>query len=143
MQKTSLVIMAAGIGSRFGQGIKQLTAVGPSGEIIVDYSVHDAIEAGFNKIIFVIRNDIKKDFDEVIGCRIAKVCDVEYAYQELEDIPSDFDVPFNRVKPWGTGQVVLACKELIHEPFVVINADDYYGKEALLHAWLCIEKYFK
>ena len=132
MQKTTLVIMAAGIGSRFGQGIKQLTAVGPSGEIIVDYSVHDAIEAGFNKIIFVIRHDILKDFEDVIGKRIRKVCDVEYAFQELDDIPSDFDIPADRVKPWGTGQAVLACKGLIHEPFAVINADDYYGKEAFV-----------
>ena len=130
MQKTTLVIMAAGIGSRFGQGIKQLTAVGPSGEIIVDYSVYDALAAGFNKIIFVIRRDIRRDFGEVIGRRMRKICDVEYAYQELEDIPSDFDVPLGRVKPWGTGQAVLACRDLIHEPFAVINADDYYGKEA-------------
>ncbi len=130
MQKTTLVIMAAGIGSRFGQGIKQLTAVGPSGEIIVDYSVYDALAAGFNKIIFVIRRDIRRDFEEVIGRRMHKICDVEYAYQELEDIPSDFDVPLGRVKPWGTGQAVLACRDLIHEPFAVINADDYYGKEA-------------
>ena len=130
MQKTTLVIMAAGIGSRFGQGIKQLTAVGPSGEIIVDYSVYDALAAGFNKIIFVIRRDIRRDFEEVIGRRMRKICDVEYAYQELEDIPFDFDVPLGRVKPWGTGQAVLACRDLIHEPFAVINADDYYGKEA-------------
>ena len=130
MQKTTLVIMAAGIGSRFGQGIKQLTAVGPSGEIIVDYSVYDALAAGFNKIIFVIRQDIRRDFEEVIGRRMRKICDVEYAYQELEDIPFDFDVPLGRVKPWGTGQAVLACRDLIHEPFAVINADDYYGKEA-------------
>ncbi len=130
MQKTTLVIMAAGIGSRFGQGIKQLTAVGPSGEIIVDYSVYDALAAGFNKIIFVIRQDIRQDFEEVIGRRMRKICAVEYAYQELEDIPFDFDVPLGRTKPWGTGQAVLACKDLIHEPFAVINADDYYGKEA-------------
>lgn len=132
MQKTTLVIMAAGIGSRFGEGIKQLTAVGPSGEIIVDYSIHDAIEAGFNKIIFVIRKDIQKDFEEVIGRRIAKICDVEYAFQELEDLPEGFKLPEDRIKPWGTGQAVLACKDLIHEPFAVINADDYYGKEAFV-----------
>lgn len=132
MQKTTLVIMAAGIGSRFGEGIKQLTSVGPSGEIIVDYSVHDAIEAGFNKIIFVIRKDIHKDFEEIIGHRIAKKCHVEYAFQELEDLPEGFSVPEDRIKPWGTGQAVLACKDLIHEPFAVINADDYYGKEAFV-----------
>ena len=132
MQKTSLVIMAAGIGSRFGQGIKQLTKVGPSGEIIVDYSIHDALEAGFNKIIFVIRKDIYDDFEEIIGKRISKLCDVEYAFQEMEDLPEGFTVPEGRVKPWGTGQAVLACKDLIHEPFAVINADDYYGKEAFV-----------
>ncbi len=132
MQKTTLIIMAAGIGSRFGAGIKQLTPVGPSGEIIVDYSIHDAIEAGFNKIVFVTRQDIKRDFDKIIGDRISKICDVDYAFQEMEDIPSDFDVPFNRVKPWGTGQAVLACKDIVKEPFAVINADDYYGKEAFV-----------
>ena len=132
MQKTTLIIMAAGIGSRFGAGIKQLTPVGPSGEIIVDYSIHDALEAGFNKIVFVTRSDIKHEFDKVIGDRIAKICDVDYAFQELDDIPTDFDVPFNRVKPWGTGQAVLACKGIVKEPFAVINADDYYGKEAFV-----------
>lgn len=132
MQKTTLVIMAAGIGSRFGEGIKQLTAVGPSGEIIVDYSVYDALAAGFNKIVFVIRKDIHKDFDEVIGNRISKKCDIEYAYQELSDLPDGFSVPEGRIKPWGTGQAVLACKDLVHEPFAVINADDYYGKEAFV-----------
>ncbi|MBR0134021.1 nucleotidyltransferase [Candidatus Saccharibacteria bacterium] len=132
MQKVTLVIMAAGIGSRFGEGIKQLTSVGPSGEIIVDYSIHDAIEAGFNKIIFVIRKDIHKTFEEIIGHRISKKCQVEYAFQELEDLPRGFSVPSDRIKPWGTGQAVLACKDLIHEPFAVINADDYYGKEAFV-----------
>lgn len=124
--------MAAGIGSRFGQGIKQLTKVGPSGEIIVDYSIHDALEAGFNKIVFVIRKDIREEFDEVIGKRISKLCEVEYAFQEMNDLPESFTVPEGRVKPWGTGQAVLACKDLIHEPFAIINADDYYGKEAFM-----------
>ena len=132
MQKTTLVIMAAGIGSRFGEGIKQLTSVGPSGEIIVDYSVHDALEAGFNKIIFVIRKDIHKDFDEINGHRIAQKCEIEYAFQELDDLPKGCKLPKDRVKPWGTGQAVLACKDLIHEPFAIINADDYYGKEAFV-----------
>lgn len=131
MQKTTLVIMAAGIGSRFGEGIKQLTAVGPSGEIIVDYSVHDALEAGFNKIVFVIRHDIFDAFREVIGDRLAKKCEIVYAFQELNDLPKGFKLPKDRVKPWGTGQAVLACKGLINEPFAIINADDYYGKEAL------------
>lgn len=140
---TSLLIMAAGIGSRFGGGIKQLEPVGPNGEIIMDYSIHDAIEAGFNKIVFIIRRDIEDDFREIIGNRIEKICDklgvkVEYAFQSLEDIPDGFVMPSERKKPWGTGQAVLAAKECINEPFAVINADDYYGKEAFikLHDYL-------
>ena len=140
---TALVIMAAGIGSRFGGGIKQLEPVGPNGEIIMDYSIHDAIAAGFNKIIFIIRKDIEADFREVIGDRIeevAKKYDVEiaYAYQELKELPKGVELPTRRTKPWGTGQAVLACKEVLHEPFAVINADDYYGKEAFvkLHDFL-------
>lgn len=131
---TSLVIMAAGLGSRFGQGIKQLTPVGPSGEIIIDYSVRDAIEAGFNKIVFVIRKDLEADFREVIGDRLAASCDCEiaYAYQNMEDVPTGYTVPEGRKKPWGTGQAILACKALIHEPFAIINADDYYGKTAFV-----------
>lgn len=129
---TTLVIMAAGIGSRFGGGIKQLEPVGPSGEIIMDYSIHDALEAGFNKIIFIIRKDLEKDFKEVIGNRIEKICDVAYAYQELDNLPSGFTKPEDRTKPWGTGQAVLSCKGILNEPFVVINADDYYGKEAFV-----------
>ena len=130
MQKTTLVIMAAGMGSRFGSGIKQLTPVGPSGEIIMDYSIHDALEAGFNKIVFIIRRDLEKDFQKIIGNRIQKFCEVAYAYQELDQLPEGFSVPEGRIKPWGTGHAVLTCKELIHEPFAVINADDYYGKQA-------------
>lgn len=129
--KTTLVIMAAGIGSRFGTGIKQMEPVGPSGEIIIDYSIHDAIEAGFDKIVFVIRNDIAADFKEVIGSRIEKKIEVAYAYQELTDIPEGFEVG-NRTKPWGTGHAVLACKGLVNEPFAIINADDYYGKECFV-----------
>jgi len=130
MKKTSLVIMAAGIGSRFGGGIKQLAPVGPSGEIIMDYSIHDALEAGFDKIIFIIRKDLEKDFKEIIGNRIEKIAPVEYAYQEMDDLPEGFSVPEGRKKPWGTGQAILAARDLIKEPFLVINADDYYGKEA-------------
>lgn len=129
MKKTSLVIMAAGIGSRFGGGIKQLEPVGPNGEIIMDYSIHDALEAGFDKIIFIIRRDLEKDFKEIIGNRIEKIAPVEYAFQEMGDLPQGFDVPEGRKKPWGTGQAVLAARNVIHEPFLVINADDYYGKE--------------
>lgn len=135
--KTALVIMAAGLGSRYGGGIKQLEGVGPNGEIIMDYSIHDAIEAGFNKIIFIIRKDIEPDFMEVIGDRIEKMCaqhgvEVQYAYQSLTDLPDGIQPVGERKKPWGTGQAVLACRELIQEPFVVINADDYYGKEAFV-----------
>ncbi len=130
MKDTALVIMAAGIGSRFGGGIKQLAPVGPNGEIIMDYSIHDALEAGFNKIVFIIRKDLEKDFKEVIGNRIEKLAKVEYAYQELDALPEGFSVPEGRKKPWGTGQAVLAVKGIVKEPFLVINADDYYGKEA-------------
>lgn len=129
MKDTTLVIMAAGIGSRFGGGIKQLAPVGPSGEIIMDYSIYDALEAGFTKIVFIIRRDLEKDFKEIIGNRIAKAAKVEYAYQELEKLPEGFSIPEGRKKPWGTGHAVLMVKELVHEPFLVINADDYYGKE--------------
>lgn len=130
MKNTTLVIMAAGIGSRFGGGIKQLAPVGPNGEIIMDYSIHDALEAGFNKIIFIIRRDLEQDFKEIIGQRIEKVAEVAYAFQELGDLPEGFAVPEGRKKPWGTGQAVLTVKGMVHEPFLVINADDYYGKEA-------------
>lgn len=129
MKETTLVIMAAGIGSRFGGGIKQLAPVGPGGEIIMDYSIHDALEAGFNKIIFIIRKDLEKDFKEIIGNRIEKLAPVEYAYQELDDLPDGYQVPEGRKKPWGTGQAVLTIKGLVKGPFLVINADDYYGEE--------------
>lgn len=129
MKDTTLVIMAAGIGSRFGGGIKQLAPVGPGGEIIMDYSIHDALEAGFNKIIFIIRKDLEADFKEIIGNRIEKVAHVEYAFQELDALPEGYSVPEGRKKPWGTGQAVLTIKGMVHEPFLVINADDYYGKE--------------
>lgn len=132
MQDTTLVVMAAGIGSRFGGGIKQLTPVGPNGEIIIDYSIHDALEAGFNKVVFIIRKDIEEEFRRVIGDRMEKKCKVEYAFQEKEKLPEGYSVPEGRVKPWGTGQAVLACKGIVKEPFAVINADDYYGKEAFV-----------
>lgn len=130
--ETTLVIMAAGIGSRFGGGIKQLEPVGPNGEIIMDYSIKDALEAGFNKIVFIIRKDLEEDFREVIGNRIEKICDVSYVFQEADDLPAGFTKPENRKKPWGTGQAVLACKGTVDGPFIVINADDYYGKEAFV-----------
>ncbi|MDO4488971.1 MAG: sugar phosphate nucleotidyltransferase [Eubacteriales bacterium] len=138
MKKTALVIMAAGIGSRFGGGIKQLAKLGPNGEIIIDYSIHDALEAGFNKIIFIIRKDIEADFKEVIGDRISKIADVEYAFQSLDDLPEGFSVPEGRKKPWGTGQAILAARKLIDCPFAVINADDFYGAEGFrrVHEYL-------
>ncbi len=143
MSKISLLIMAAGIGSRFGGGIKQLEPVGLKDEIIMDYSIFDAIEAGFNKIIIVIRKDIEADFKERIGNRIETICaernvEVAYAFQDMADIPAGFEIPKDRTKPWGTGQAVLAAKDVINEPFAVINADDYYGKKAFvqLYNWL-------
>ena len=126
----TLVIMAAGIGSRYGGGIKQLASVGPSGEIIMDYSVYDALEAGFNKIVFVIRKDLEADFKEIIGNRMEQICHVEYAFQEKDDLPAGFTVPEGRTKPWGTGHAILAVRDIVKEPFAVINADDYYGKAA-------------
>lgn len=130
MKNTTLVIMAAGIGSRFGGGIKQLTPFGPSGEIIMDYSIYDAIKAGFNKVVFVIRKSMLDDFKAIIGNRIEKLIPVAYAFQEMDDLPDGYSVPEGRVKPWGTGQAILACRGIVQEPFAVINADDYYGRDA-------------
>ena len=142
MKKTTLVIMAAGIGSRFGGGIKQLEPLGPNGEVIMEYSIHDAIEAGFNKVVFIIRREMEDYFKEVVGDKIAGICEVAYAYQNIEDLPTGFTNPAERKKPWGTGQAVLACKGIVNEPFMVINADDYYGKEAFatVHDFLVNEQ---
>ena len=141
MKKTALVIMAAGIGSRFGGGIKQLAKLGPGGEIIIDYSIHDALKAGFNKIVFIIRKDIEKDFREVIGDRIEKIAEVSYAFQDLNDLPEGFTCPEGRKKPWGTGQAILAARDMIDCPFAVINADDFYGAEGfrIIHEYLVNE----
>lgn len=151
----SLVIMAAGMGSRYdspdangNRKIKQLEQVGPNGEIIMDYSIHDAIKAGFTKIVFVIRHDIEKSFREIIGERIEKLCaskgvEVAYAYQEMEDIPAGFSVPADRTKPWGTGQAILITKDVVNEPFAVINADDYYGKAAYQKVYDFLKNYKK
>ena len=132
MKDVTLVIMAAGIGSRFGTGIKQLAPVGPNNELIIDYSINDALEAGFNKIVFIIRKDIEEEFKSVIGDRISKRCKIDYVFQEKENLPEGYSVPKGRTKPWGTGQAILSCKGIVNEPFAVINADDYYGKEAFI-----------
>lgn len=141
--KTALVVMAAGIGSRFGGGIKQLEPVGLNGEVIMDFSIHDAVKAGFNKVVFIIRHDLEETFREVIGDRIEAVLkqagvEVAYAFQEKDEVPEGVSVPADRKKPWGTGQAVLACKDIIDCPFVVINADDYYGREGFkkVHEYL-------
>jgi len=129
---TTLVILAAGLGSRFKGGIKQLEPFGPNGEIIMDYSIYDAIQAGFDRVCFIIRKDIKDAFDEMIGNRIRKHIDINYAYQELDSLPSGYAVPNGRVKPWGHGHAVCCCKGIVNEPFAVINADDFYGREAFV-----------
>lgn len=128
MADITLVIMAAGMGSRYG-GIKQLEPVGPGGEIIMDYSIYDAIRAGFNKIVFIIRRDIEEDFNNIIGKRLPGNIKTEYVFQELDKIPSFYVKPEDRTKPWGTGHAILCCKDVVNEPFAVINADDYYGRE--------------
>ena len=135
MREKTLVILAAGIGSRFKGGIKQLQSVGPCGECIMEYSIYDALEAGFSRIIFIIRKEIEELFEKSIGSRIRENCarrgvEVRLAYQEKENLPEGFVCPEARVKPWGTGQALLSCMGMIPGGFVVINADDYYGKEA-------------
>ena len=125
---TSLVILAAGIGSRYGAGVKQLAKMDEYGHTIMDYSIYDAKKAGFDKVVFIIREEIEKDFKEILGKRIEKVIDVEYAFQKNE-LPKGFTVPKERKKPWGTVPAILSAKEFINEPFLIINADDYYGRE--------------
>ena len=136
--KTSLVFMAAGFGSRFGGGVKQIEPVGPHGEVLMDYAVHDALAAGFDRVVFIIRRDIEADFRAGVGRRVEKKCDVEYVYQDIADLPASFCVPEGRMKPWGTGQAVLACRGVVREPFCVLNADDYYGAEAFRRIHECI-----
>ena len=128
MTKPTLLVMAAGMGSRYG-GLKQIDPVGPSGETLMDYSIFDAIRAGFGKVVFIIRKDIEAPFKEIIGAKFEKRIPVEYVFQELDKIPEGFKVPEGRTKPWGTTQAVLMAEDVIHEPFAVINADDFYGAE--------------
>lgn len=126
---TTLVVMAAGMGSRFG-GLKQIEPLGPNGEIILDFSVYDAVQAGFSKTVFIIKKEIEKEFREAVGKRIEKLTDVDYAFQSLDSLPSGYSVPEGRVKPWGTGHAVLSARSVCHTPFAVINADDFYGKKS-------------
>lgn len=136
----TLIILAAGLGSRFKGGIKQLEPLGPSGEIIMDYSIYDAKQAGFDKVVFIIRKDIREAFDKMIGDRIKKHIAVDYVYQELDRLPEGFECPKDRVKPWGHGHAVWCCKGAVNEPFVVINADDYYGKQAFTELYKKLEQ---
>ncbi len=140
MKNTELVIMAAGMGSRFG-GLKQIEPIGPGGEMIIDFSVYDAVKAGFNKAVIVIKKEIEKEFREACGKRIEKLIDIDYAFQELDKLPDGFSVPAERQKPWGTGHAILCASEKVSSPFAVINADDFYGRESfvLVHDYLVSE----
>ena len=129
MKKPVLIVMAAGMGSRYG-GLKQIDPIGPNGEVILDYSVYDAMRAGFEEVIFIIKRAIEKDFKEVVGHRLEKQLKVHYAFQELDDLPEGYTVPEGRVKPWGTCHAIRAARDIVDGPFAVINADDYYGPEA-------------
>ena len=125
----TLVVMAAGMGSRFG-GLKQIEPIGPNGEVILDFSVYDAVKAGFDKAVFIIRKDIEKDFREMAGKRIEKMVDVEYVFQDMNNLPSGYTAPADRTKPWGTGHAVYCTKNTVTSPFALINADDYYGQSS-------------
>ena len=127
--KPTLIVLAAGMGSRYGK-LKQLDPVGPSGEVILDYSVFDAIRAGFGKVVFVIRKEIEEEFKNAVGAKFRNLIQVEYVFQELEKLPEGFVVPEGRTKPWGTSHAVSMAKDIINEPFAIINADDFYGAEA-------------
>ena len=139
MKEPLLLIMAAGMGSRYG-GLKQMDPVGPAGEVILDYSIFDAKRAGFKRVIFLIKHEIEEDFKRLVGQRLEKQIEVRYAFQQVDKIPAPFTVPEGRVKPWGTGHAVLCCKELIDAPFAVINADDYYGVDAFQTAYDALTK---
>ena len=127
--KPVLLVMAAGLGSRYG-GLKQLDKIGPNGEIILELSSYDAIKAGFEKIIFILRTEIVEDFKELIGNKLSQFAEIEYVIQDMNNIPEGFNIPTGRVKPWGTGHAILCAKDIVKSPFLVINADDYYGQES-------------
>ena len=127
----TLVVMAAGMGSRFG-GLIQIVPIGPKGEAILDFSVYDAVKAGFTKVVFVIKHAIEKDFKEFVGNRIEKKVKVEYVFQEIDKLPEGYTCPETREKPWGTAHAILCCKDVVKEPFAVVNADDYYGRSAFV-----------
>ena len=129
MNKPVLVIMAAGMGSRYG-GLKQIDPVDQDGHIIIDFSLYDAKRAGFDTVVFVIKKENEKDFKEAIGNRMEKMMNVHYVFQELDDIPQGYNVPSDRIKPWGTAHAIYCCREFIDGPFAVINADDYYGVDS-------------
>src|SRR5271168_537337 len=129
MTKPTLLILAAGMGSRYG-GLKQIDPVGPAGETIIDYSIYDALRAGFGKLVFVIRKDIEQQFREIIGARFEKRVAVEYVFQELDKLPTGFSLPAGRTKPWGTTHAILMAEHAVKEPFAAINADDFYGQTA-------------
>ena len=133
MKKPVLVVMAAGMGSRYG-GLKQIDQVDKEGHIIMDFSIYDAVQAGFQKVVFIIKKENEADFRSAIGDRLSNQLEVSYVFQDLHNIPEGYEVPEGRVKPWGTGHAVLSCINEIDGPFVVINADDYYGKEAFVNA---------
>lgn len=141
MKNPILVVMAAGMGSRYG-GLKQIDPVDEQGHIIMDFSIYDAVKAGFKKVVFIIKEENEKDFKAAIGDRLSKVIDVSYVYQKLENIPEGFTVPEGRIKPFGTGHAILSCINEVDAPFAVINADDYYGKEAYVkvHDYLVREQ---
>ena len=133
MQKPTLLVLAAGMGSRYG-GLKQMDPMGPHGETILDYSVFDAIRAGFGKVVFIIREDFAEAFRETVGARFADKVEIDYAFQKLNDLPEGFSIPEGRTKPWGTAHAVRAARDVVSGSFAVINADDFYGRDSYVRA---------